>query len=181
MGIDGDPAWVGLDADRFQAEPLDTRTPAGGHEQSIAAPRSAIVEFQNVGFTLAARGDRVHAKDEFDSVMMQNIGERFPQWPGLAREDVGAAFDEHDLATQSANSLRHLHANRPTTEYEQPVRDGLHAGHLAIGPNSLKAAQAGHGRDHRVGSRGHDHVFRRVADAVDIHNAWARQPPATAN
>ena len=91
-----------------------------------------------------------------------------------------SALDENHLAAKATNGLRHLYADRPTSEYEQPTGDGLHAGRLTVRPDALEAAQARHGRDDRLGTCRQDHVSRRVANAVDVDRARSGQPPATA-
>ena len=103
-----------------------------------------------------------------------------PSGRGLAREHVRGALDEHHLAAEAANGLRHLDADRPAAEHEQPARDGLHAGHLAVGPDAVELAQARHRRDDRVGAGRHDDVLGGVADAVDLDHARPGQPAAAA-
>ena len=103
-----------------------------------------------------------------------------PERPGLAREKVRSALDQHHLAAEATNGLRHLDADRPASEHDQPARDGLHPGRLAVGPDALEAAQARHGRDDRLGPGRHDHVPGRVANAVDLDHAGPGEPAATA-
>ena len=50
-----------------------------------------------------------------------------PSGCGLAREHVSAALDEHDLAAEATDRLRHLDADRPAAEHQQPARHRLHA------------------------------------------------------
>jgi hypothetical protein len=41
--------------------------------------------------------------------------------PWLAGEYVRSALDENHLAAKATNGLRHLYADRPTSEHEQPA------------------------------------------------------------
>jgi hypothetical protein len=41
------------------------------------------------------------------------------------------------LAAEAADGLCHLSADRSAAENEQTARDGLHAGHLAVGPEAV--------------------------------------------
>src|SRR5262245_54195558 len=91
------------------------------------------------------------------------------------------ALDEDCFTTEATNSLRHLYADRPSSEHEQPAGNGLHAGHLTVRPDSLEAAQARHGRDDRLRTCRQDHVFGRVANAVNVDHAGPGQPAATTN
>jgi hypothetical protein len=63
----------------------------------------------------------MHAEGEFDTVAAQNLAECLTQRPGLAREQVRGALNEHHLAAQSTNGLRHLDPDRPTPEHQQPT------------------------------------------------------------
>ena len=90
------------------------------------------------------------------------------------------ALDENHLAAKATNRLRHLDADRPAAEHEKPAGDGLHARHLAVGPDALESLQARHGRDDRLGACRQDHVLGRVANAVDLDHAGSGQPAATA-
>ena len=107
-------------------------------------------------------------------------GKRLAERPRLVRQQVRRALDENHLAAEATNGLRHLDADRPAAEHEQPAGHGLHAGRLAVRPNALEAAQARHRRDDRVRTCRHDHVSGRVANAVDLDHARAGQPAATA-
>ncbi len=50
------------------------------------------------------------------------------------------ALDEGHLATEATHGLRHLDADRPPAQHEQAARNGLHAGHLAVGPDAVELA-----------------------------------------
>ena len=169
---------VGFDADGLEADPVDARAPAGGDEQAVAAQLAAVVELEDVVVAVAPRGGRVHAERELDAVAAQDLGERLAERRRLAREQVLGALDERDLAAEAANGLRHLDADRAAAEHEQPARDRLHAGHLAVRPDAFELAQAGDGRDERIGAVREDDVLGRVADAVDLDDARAGEPAA---
>ncbi len=99
----------------------------------------------------------------------------------MVRGEAGAPrLNEYHLAAQATNGLRHLYADRPTSEHEQPAGDGFHAGHFTVRPDALEPAQARHGWDDRLRPGRYDHVLGRVANAVDIDHADSRQPTATA-
>ena len=91
-----------------------------------------------------------------------------------------AALDERHFATEAAYCLCHLHPNRPSAEHQQSARNGLHARHLAVGPNALELAQARDGRHDRVRSGGDHHVFGGVALPVDLDHACPGEPAAPA-
>src|SRR5207247_9086509 len=91
------------------------------------------------------------------------------------------ALDEGDLAAEAAHGLRHLDADRPAAQDQQAARDGLHAGHLAVGPDAVELAQARDRRNDRVGAVGEDDVLRCVSHAVDLDDAHPGRPPAAAN
>ena len=109
----------------------------------------------------------------------QRLAERLAERRGLARQQR-AALDEHDLAAEAADGLRHLDADRAAAEDEQPARDRLHAGRLAVGPDAVELAQAGDRRDERVGAVGQHDVVGGVPRAVDLDHAGAGEPAAAA-
>src|SRR5215207_9523547 len=51
--VDLDAAWVGLDADGFEADPLDARAATGGDQQAVAAQLAAVLELEDVVLALA--------------------------------------------------------------------------------------------------------------------------------
>ena len=115
---------------------------------------------------------------ELDPVAVQYLAERITERRRLAGQDVRATLDHDDLAAEAANGLCHLHADRPSAEYEQPPRDGLHARHLSVRPDAVELAEPRHRRDERIGTvRQHD-MLRGVAPAVDLDDAGARQRAA---
>jgi hypothetical protein len=59
------------------------------------------------------------------------------------------------------------------------TRDGLHAGHLAVGPDAIELAQARDGRHDRIGAGRHHHMPGGVAHAADLHHARPTPPPTT--
>jgi hypothetical protein len=93
---------------------------------------------------------------------------------------VLAALDEHDLAAELAHRVGHLDADRPAAEDEQAVRDGLHAGRLAVGPDAVELAQARDRRDDRVGAGGDDDVLGGVPRPRDLDDAWPGEPARAA-
>ena len=179
-GVDRDPVAVGLDADRLQADPVDARAPAGGDEQTVAPQLAAVVELEDVVVALAPRGGRVHSERELDAVAAQHLAERLAQRRRLARKHVLASLDEHHLAAEAAHGLRHLDADRAAAEHQQPARNLLHAGHLAVCPDALQLAQSRHRRHDRVGARGEDDVLGRVPHAVDLDDTDAGETAAAA-
>jgi len=60
--VDRDPVGVSLDADRLEAEALDSRAPAGGHEQAVAAQLASVLELEDVVLALAPRRGCVGAE-----------------------------------------------------------------------------------------------------------------------
>ena len=155
--------------------PVDARAPAGGDEQAVAAQLAAVVELEDVVVAVAPRAGRVRAEDELDAVAAQDLAERLAQRRGLAGEQVLGALDERHLAAEAADGLGHLDADRPAAEDEQPARDRLHAGRLAVGPDAVELAQARDRRDDRVGAVGEHDVLGGVAHAVDLDRAGARR------
>jgi hypothetical protein len=84
------------------------------------------------------------------------------------------------FAPKATNGLRHLDADRPASEHEQPAGDGLHGGHLTVRPNAFEVVQTRHRRDDGLRTRRYDHVSGCVANAVDVDHARPSQPGATA-
>ena len=89
-------------------------------------------------------------------------------------------IDHRHLAAEPTHGLRHLHADRTATEDQQTAGNGLHGGHLAVGPNAVELAQARHGRHDRIGTVRENHMVRGMAHTVDLHDPRAREPPAAA-
>jgi hypothetical protein len=147
--VDCDAVRAGGDADRVQAGGRP-RAPAGGGEQMVAAQLTAVFQGQDVVRAVAPRGGRGHAQDQLDAVGAQHLAQCVAQWCGLAGQHVPGRLDQGDLAAQPAHGLGHLGAHRPATQDQQPARDGLHAGHLAVGPHAVQLAQARDGRYDRV-------------------------------
>ena len=92
---------------------------------------------------------------------------------------VGALDDRH-LAAEAADGLRHLDADRPAAEHEQPARDRLHAGHLAVRPDASSSRSPGTG-----GTNGSAPFARTTCsavwrDAVDLDDARPGEPAAAA-
>ena len=137
-----DPARVGLDADRLQADPCHARAAPGRHQQPVAALLAAVPELQDVVLAVAARGGGVHPEHQLDAVPAQGLAERLAQRRGLAGEQAVGALDEHRLAAEAPHDLRELDARRPAAQHEQAARDGLHAGRLAGAPDARRAPAA---------------------------------------
>ena len=146
----------------------------------VAAQLAAVLEGQDIVLALAPRGGRVHAEEKLDAVAPQDLAERLAQWRGLAGEDVPGALDQGYLAAEAAHGLGHLGADRAAAEYQQAPRDGLHAGHLAVGPDAFQLAQARDGRHDRIGAGRHDHMPGGVAHAVDLDHARPGESPGPA-
>ena len=127
------PAWTPT-VSRPSRHP---RAPAGGHEQLVAAQLAAVFERQDVVLALAPSGGGVHTEKELDAVPPQNLAKGLAQRRGLAGQDVPGRLDQCHLAAQTAYGLGHLGADGPAAEYEQAPRDGLHAGHFAVGPDAV--------------------------------------------
>ena len=177
--VDRNAMRASLDADRLQAGG-HARTAAGGDEQVVAAQLAVALEGHDVVVAVAPRGGCVYAQEELDAVAPQDHAERVAQRRGLAGQDVPGALDQGHLPAEAAHGLRHLGPDGSAAEYQQPPRDGLHAGHLAVGPDAVELAQARDGRHHRIGAGGHDHVPGGVTHAVDLHHAWPGQPAGPA-
>src|SRR5262245_36375103 len=93
---------------------------------------------------------------------------------------MGGTLDDDHLAAESADGLRHLHADRPASEHEQTTRHRFHSGDFTVRPDPRELAQTGHWRNDRIGARRDDDVLRRVAIAVDLDHAGTGEAPATA-
>ena len=143
--VDREAVRAGLDADRLQAVG-HPRAPAGGHEQVVAAQLAAVLEGQDIVLALAPGGGGVHAQVELDAVSPQRLAEGLAQRRGLPGQDVPGRLDQRDLPAQTAHGLGHLGPDGSAAQYQQAPRDGLHAGHLAVGPDALELAQARDGR-----------------------------------
>ena len=159
-----------------------TRGPAaGGDQQPVAAQLAAVVQDQHVVLAVAPGGGRLRAEGELDPVPAQHLAERLAQRRRLAGQHPVAAGDERDLAAEPADRLRHLDADRPAAEHQQPARDRLHAGHLAVGPHPVQLAQPRHRRDDRRRRRSPATTCRAVCRTPSTStDAGAGQPAAAA-
>ena len=110
----------------------------------------------------------------------ENLAERLAQGSRLPPEHVLGHVDDHRLAAESADGLRHLHPDRTAAQDEQAPRDGLHAGDLTIGPDALELAEPGDRRHHRIGAVGEHDMIGGVARTVDLDGARAGQPARAA-
>ena len=75
-----------------------------------------------------------------------------PRRRRLPAQHVLGHVDDHRLATEAEDGLRHLDPDRATAQDEQTAGNRLHAGGLAIGPDALELAQAGDRRHDRIGA-----------------------------
>jgi hypothetical protein len=82
---------------------------------------------------------------------------------------VVGAVDQHHLAPEAVDGLRHLHAHGAAAEDEHPAGHRLHGRDLAVGPHPVELAQTGDRRHERRRARGHHDVVGRVPRAVDLH------------
>ena len=80
-------------------------------------------------------------------------------------------LDEHNLAAEAADGLRHLDADRPTAHHEHAAGNRLHAGDLAVAPDAIELAESRHRRHERIGAVRQDDVLGGMADAVDLDHA----------
>ena len=165
--VDREAVRAGLDADRLQAVG-HPRAPAGGQQQAVAAQFAAVLEGQHIVLALAPGGGGVHAQVELDAVPPQCLAEGLAQRRGLPGQHVPGPLDQRDLPAQTMHGLGHLGPDGPAAEYQQASRDGLHAGHLAVGPDAIELAQARDGRGDRIRAGRHDHMPGGVPHAVDL-------------
>ena len=149
----GIPWRVGLDADRLQA---DARRRAGaGRWRRAAGRRAARGRRRARGRSpRPSRRAAVACTPRTSSMpsRRRTSPSASPSGAGSRGEHVLGALDERHLAAEAAHGLRHLDADRPAAEDEQPARDGLHAGHLAVGPDAVELAQARDRRHDRIGA-----------------------------
>ena len=90
----GMPWRVGLDADRLEADALDARAPAGGHEQAVAAQLATVVELEDV--VLAVAPGRGRARRRATSSMpsrRRTSPSASPSGAGSRGEHVVGALD----------------------------------------------------------------------------------------
>ena len=154
--------------DRVQADVLHARAAAGGHEQPVAAQLVAVRELEHVLVAVPARGGGVLAEAQLDAVGRQGLGRApLPSGSGSRGSTWSAPSTSADLAAQPHHGLGHLDAHRAAAEDEQPPRDLLQAGDLAVRPHAVEVRQALDRRDERVGAGGDHDVLRGVGRAVD--------------
>ena len=125
LRVDGDPVAIGLDPDRLQAELVDSRTPAGGDEQAVAAQFAAVLELQDVVLPIAPRRARVYSEDELDAIVAHRLGEGLAQRRRLAWKQVLGTLHERHLAAEATHGLGHFDADRPAAQHQQPAWDGF--------------------------------------------------------
>ena len=142
--------------------PSTPRAPAGGDEQAVAAQLAAVARAR--GRSRRPRAARPVACTPRTSSMpsrRRTSPSASPSGAGSRASTCARALDERDLAAEAAHDLRQLDADRPAAEDEQPARDGLHAGRLAVAPDAVELAQARDRRDDRVGAGRHARRGRR--------------------
>src|SRR3954449_2913169 len=112
----------------------------------VAAEVGTIVEPEDVVLAFSPSRRRAHAEDELDAFIAEDFAEGFPQRRGLAGEQVLGALYDCNLTAQATDGLGHLDTHRASAEHHQPARNGLHACHLAVGPDAVELAQSGNRR-----------------------------------
>ena len=157
--------------------PVDARAPARGDEQPIAAQLRAVGEIEHVVVAVAAGRAGVRPEAQLDAVGGQRLADRLADRARLAREHVFAGSDERDRGAQACDRLRHLDADRPGAEDEQPARDLGEGRGLAARPDSLELAQPGDRRDERIRAGGDHDVLGRVGLAADRNGMRAGETP----
>src|SRR5215207_434065 len=156
------PTWVGGDADRLEADPLDPRAPPGGDQQAVAAELAPVLELQDAVVALAAGRGGVDADVDLDAFPAQGRGERLAERRWIAGEHVRRALHQRHLAAEAVDDLGKLQAGRPTAQDDEAPGDLRHARGLASAPEPRELAQARHRGDDGVGAaRDHD-VLGRV-------------------
>src|SRR5262249_42148882 len=133
--IDRHAAAVRVDADGLQPDALHARGAAGRDEQLVPPPLAGLVERDDLVLAVPPHARRADAQLELDAVAAQDLAERLAERSGLAGQHALGALDQHDLAAEGADDLRELNADRSSAEDQQPLRHGLHAGGLAVGPD----------------------------------------------
>ena len=158
----GIPRAAGLDADRLEAEAVDARAAAGRDEQAVAAQP---VPSANVEHVVVVRRARASAACWPKCSSMPSARQRLGRAPRRAAR--GSRASRWSAPSTSATSRAHaarrpgqLDADRAAAEDEQPPRDLLQPGGLAVRPDAVELAQAGDRRDHGVGA-GRDHDVAR--------------------
>ena len=120
--VDGDSLPRGLHADRVEAEAVDTRSPAGRHEQAIAAQLVAPGELEDVLVAVAPHAGGLLAEAELDPVRGERDAERVAERLRLAREHVVHALDERHGSAHAVDGLRHLDSDRAAAQHHEPAR-----------------------------------------------------------
>ena len=85
------PRGFGSMPTRLEADVMDPRPPAGRDEQLLAAQLASVGELEHVLVAVAPRRCRFGAEGDLDAVAAQDVGQRVPEWRGLAREQARAA------------------------------------------------------------------------------------------
>src|SRR3954470_7026280 len=93
---------------------------------------------------------------------------------------MGAALDQSHFGAQATEGLRHLDANRPRAEDDQPMRYRFRAGGLAVRPDTIKVAQARHRWDTRYRSGSDDNMLGFVPNISDLDHTEAGEASVAA-
>ena len=180
MGVDGDAVAVGVDADRVEADPLYTGAPARGHEQVVAAQLSTVLQCQDVIFAVAPGRRCLDTQHKFDAVAPKHFAQRLAQRRRLASEHTLRSLDQGHLAAQASHGLCHLRANWSAAQYQEATWHGLHAGHFAVGPDTLQVGHARHRWHDRIRAGRHHNVPSGMGHTVNFDHAHPGQPASTA-
>src|SRR5450755_2197540 len=97
-----------------------------------------------------------------------------------SRASTRAPASTSTASSEPPYDLRQLDAGRSTAEHDEPSRYGLHRGRLTRAPHALELAQARDRWDHGIRAGSYDDVLGGVANAVDVDDAWPREPAAAA-
>ena len=177
----GTPWASGVDADRLQADPVDTRAPAGGDEQPVAAQLAAVVEREDVVLAVSPRRGRVHAEHELDALAAQDLAERLAQrrrlaWRARARRPSTSATSPPRRRTACAISTPTgpppRMSRRRGTAF-MPVASRL----VQTPSSSRRPGMGGMNGSAPLASTTWSAVWR---DAVDLDDAGAGEPAAAA-
>ena len=108
------------------------------------------------------------------------------RWLLVVEEAFQALDDRHLSGTESTHRLCHLDTDHPAPEHEQPVRDRLHLGDVAVVPRRDVPEPVD--RRHRgPGPDGNDHAGRgsqrqhRAVALFHLDRPFTRQPPVAAD
>src|ERR1700752_4824610 len=107
------------------------------------------------------------AETELDPVGRQGLAQGLSEWPRLTRQQVLGPLHESHGGAEPVYGLRPPPPDWTAAEHDQPARNVLDPGGLAVGPNPLELRQPRNRRDHGLGAGRDDDVLRRVGSSVD--------------